>query len=555
MWNNEDISVLQEEVLSSIIPRTYDAIAVIDLNQQAMVFVLDKMMPNVDWTGQVVEYQGAMMAMVDSFLAPEEGETYLFNADINTIRHKLEKEKIYMYTQKLMTKDGKSKMKLFEYFYLDKEAGLVVTTTEDKSAFLERDTLTGEYNRHGFISAAKHVIRSGEYGDELAILYINIRGFRAVNDLFGVEEGDRVLRSVPYLLRSSSLNPYIIGRLSADHFVCLVNWSVLDEKHLSNLLSQTFVLNNHSIEIHGICGIYMIQDKTLAVNEMCDAAQLALSYIDDEYVRPFAIFDKGMQRVFREKAEVQNALRGAFEKGEFRVFYQPVYDVKTGDIASAEALVRWYRGDKGMVSPGVFIPCLEESGQISQMDLFVERSVLSFLADRQKDKKFMVPVSINMSQMDFYDEKLMTTMMEDITNTQLPRDYTRFEVTETAYANVVEHKGSILGDFRNMGIKFYLDDFGSGYSSFSSIRDYDFDVIKLDMGFVQKIGTSDRADGVIHSIISMAHLIGSKVVAEGVEEQSQFDFLVECGCDFIQGYYFSKPLPEEEFARLLDEAV
>ena len=155
--------------------------------------------------------------------------------------------------------------------------------------------------------------------------------------------------------------------------------------------------------------------------------------------------------------------------------------------------------------------------------------------------------------MDFYDKDMMASVLMDVSNTPLPMDYTRFEVTETAYSTVASNNRNALLDMKNIGVKFYLDDFGSGYSSFSTIRDYDFDIIKMDMGFVRKIGTSQKADAVIRSIIDMTHLIGSKVVAEGAETKEQVDFLREAGCDFIQGYYYSKPLPQEEFAKLLDE--
>ena len=160
-----------------------------------------------------------------------------------------------------------------------------------------------------------------------------------------------------------------------------------------------------------------------------------------------------------------------------------------------------------------------------------------------------MPVSVNMSQMDFFDKDMMASVFVDVSNTDLPVDYTRIEVTETAYSMVASNNRNVLLNMKNIGVKFYLDDFGSGYSSFSTIRDYD----KLDMGFVQKIGTTARANAVIQAIIDMAHAIGSKVVAEGAETKEQVDALRDMKCDYIQGYYFSKPLSEEEFEAVLNE--
>lgn len=254
-----------------------------------------------------------------------------------------------------------------------------------------------------------------------------------------------------------------------------------------------------------------------------------------------------------ERNDALRDLSHALEKKEFHVYYQPVYDAFSGEIASAEALVRWIREDGTMVSPGIFVPALEDSGRISQMDLFVERSVFSFLEERYHKGQFIVPVSVNMSQMDFFDKDMMASVFVDVSNTDLPVDYTRIEVTETAYSMVASNNRNVLLNMKNIGVKFYLDDFGSGYSSFSTIRDYDFDVVKLDMGFVQKIGTTARANAVIQAIIDMAHAIGSKVVAEGAETKEQVDALRDMKCDYIQGYYFSKPLSEEEFEALLNE--
>ena len=239
-------------------------------------------------------------------------------------------------------------------------------------------------------------------------------------------------------------------------------------------------------------------------------------------------------------------------KNEFTFFLQPRYELNTRKVIGAEALVRWKKADEEMVSPGIFVPALEDSGRISQMDLFVERSVLSFMEERYKKGQFIVPVSMNMSQMDFFDKDMMASVLLDVSNTDLPMDYTRFEVTETAYSTVASNNRNVLLDMKRIGVKFYLDDFGSGYSSFSTIRDYDFDVVKLDMGFVQKIGTTTKANAVIQAIIDMAHAIGSKVVAEGAETKEQVDALREMGCDYIQGFYFSKPLPQEEFEALLN---
>ena len=356
------------------------------------------------------------------------------------------------------------------------------------------------------------------------------------------------------VIHRSNLHPYAVGRIEADHFVCLVDPANINYEHLKQFLHQTLVFDQRSLDVYGVCGIYMIpaEERLDSVSNMCDRARMAKDYIEDEYVKPYAIFDQKMGSSYMERNDALRDISNALEKHEFQVYYQPVYDAFSGEIASAEALVRWKKADGEMVSPGIFVPALEDSGRISQMDLFVERSVLSFMEERYKKGQFIVPVSMNMSQMDFFDKDMMASVLLDVSNTDLPMDYTRFEVTETAYSTVASNNRNVLLDMKRIGVKFYLDDFGSGYSSFSTIRDYDFDVVKLDMGFVQKIGTTTKANAVIQAIIDMAHAIGSKVVAEGAETKEQVDALREMGCDYIQGFYFSKPLPQEEFEALLN---
>lgn len=432
---------------------------------------------------------------------------------------------------------------------------MILTTLKDVTILLEQDHLTGEANRYGFIRRARQVIRDTQLQCQFAIMYFNIKGFKAINELFGTEGGDLALREVVRTIHHSKLYPYAIGRVEADHFVCLVDAANINYENLKEQLHQVLTIQQRSMDVYAVCGIYMIpeHERMESVSNMCDRARIAKDYIEDEYVQPYAVFDASMSSSYMERNDALRDLSHALEKKEFHVYYQPVYDAFSGEIASAEALVRWIREDGTMVSPGIFVPALEDSGRISQMDLFVERSVFSFLEERYHKGQFIVPVSVNMSQMDFFDKDMMASVFVDVSNTDLPVDYTRIEVTETAYSMVASNNRNVLLNMKNIGVKFYLDDFGSGYSSFSTIRDYDFDVVKLDMGFVQKIGTTARANAVIQAIIDMAHAIGSKVVAEGAETKEQVDALRDMKCDYIQGYYFSKPLSEEEFEALLNE--
>lgn len=546
---------LHKKILEQLVQREYDYICVIDVKKQTVYVDADILGAEWNWTGKELNYYDARDLLIEAFLDNNDSRDYRHSSDIPYIVERLEQQEEYSFMFHFDVPGQRRNKKQWKFSYLNREEGLILTTLKDVTILLEQDHLTGEANRYGFIRRARQVIRDTQLQCQFAIMYFNIKGFKAINELFGTEGGDLALREVVRTIHHSKLYPYAIGRVEADHFVCLVDAANINYENLKEQLHQVLTIQQRSLDVYAVCGIYMIpeHERMESVSNMCDRARIAKDYIEDEYVQPYAVFDASMSSSYMERNDALRDLSHALEKKEFHVYYQPVYDAFSGEIASAEALVRWIREDGTMVSPGIFVPALEDSGRISQMDLFVERSVFSFLEERYHKGQFIVPVSVNMSQMDFFDKDMMASVFVDVSNTDLPVDYTRIEVTETAYSMVASNNRNVLLNMKNIGVKFYLDDFGSGYSSFSTIRDYDFDVVKLDMGFVQKIGTTARANAVIQAIIDMAHAIGSKVVAEGAETKEQVDALRDMKCDYIQGYYFSKPLSEEEFEALLNE--
>ena len=415
----------------------------------------------------------------------------------------------------------------------------------------ERDVLTGEFNRRGFVYKVHQILENS--GDtEYAIVFLNLKGFKAINELFSQAGGDLLLKKIPEHLQKSFLEPEVIARLEGDHFVSLVRKDNVDTAKLPEFSRISFEHSGKVFDVICRCGIYRIADKKNDVGLMCDRAKMAEQYITDEYSCPYAFFTDEMARNYISKAELTDGAYGALKNEEFCVFYQPIFDLKTRRIASAEALVRWKHAQYGMVSPGQFVPVLEETGMISKVDFYVDTHVKRFLDERIRDNRPVVPVSVNLSRMDFYDREMLDGLLENIHRSELPKSVLRYEVTESAYTTLADSDNVTLQKLQEMGIKILLDDFGSGYSSFSTICDYPFDILKLDMGFIRKLEQDEKTRSIISSIIDMAHSIGMKTVAEGVETEQQIKFLELQECDYIQGYYFSKPLPQEEFAKLLD---
>jgi len=424
---------------------------------------------------------------------------------------------------------------------------------QDVTTVLGRDVVTGEYTRMGFINAASQIIQKGAPDQRYALIYFNVRSFKAINELFGIKAGDQALRQITAALKDSLLRPLAIGRMESDHFTCLVAVENLDYDVLTGLCHQTYKRGGKLLHYTLSCGIYLTGKQAIGVSGMYDRAKMANERIQNEFARPYAVFNKVMRQEFLTREALNSELQHALTNREFKVYYQPIYDTRTRRIASAEALVRWIHPEHGIVSPGQFIPAFEKNGTISELDLYVTGHVHAFLEGRFETRRHLVPVAVNLSRVDFYDEAIMAAIQKHLKTSPLPRGLVNYEVTESAFVSLSENGLALLKEMKEAGARLLMDDFGSGYSSFSTMQAFSFDVIKLDMSFIQEVGQSQRADQIVQSMIELSHILGAKVVAEGAETAAQVDFLTAHGCDFIQGFYFSRPLPEAEFAALLDQ--
>lgn len=549
---------MSERYIDEVLPKMlyekeYEMVAVVDIEDKKVKIKEYLNSPRTNDRSNRYDYYSDKVAR--TFIAEEEREEFLERVNLESVCRRLDKQETYEFSiyHKLFSREKRLKKYTFRRVKMFDDCILV--TMEDITEIFERDVLTGGMNRKGFIRNAGKIIKNSKENEKFAILYYNINNFKAYNEMFGLTGGDEILRFMYHMLETSSLQPDIVARLEADHFVCLIREEKLDYEVLADTCKSYFNYKGKVISLNAKCGIYNVIDRNMEVVGMCDRAKLAKRYIKDEYLKPYEVFSRDMNEQYLDKSELIGNINTAFEKGEIKPFFQPVYEAKTGRLASAEALVRWVSTEKGVISPGLFIPALEETGHISQIDSYMEMTVRKFLEKRICKGLSIVPISINLSWMDLYDEGMMQDIIRSVKNSKLEKGIERFEVTETSYAALSNYGNNTLDILRDMGAKLYLDDFGSGFSSFSTVRDYEFDIIKLDMGFVQKItGDDAKVRNIIKSIIDMAHSVNMSVIAEGAETQVQVDFLVEAECDYIQGYYFSKPLTQEEFERLLDES-
>ena len=550
------VAYLIENVPQKIYQKDYENIIIIDAKREKMIKtdVLSSVIS--DYLKKEEAYEGYRSYSSHRAVVESERERFKKCVELSTIKEGLRKDKQYFFTIHETDKTGEVRLKRYSYIYIDERVDIIVGAREDITEFSEKDVLTGGYNRRGFIRITERLLNEVPDRTKYAVLFFNVKNFKAVNELFGVESGDVVLQNIFRTLTHSKLSPVITARVESDHFVCLVENKNLDFEELTSVCDNKFVKDGKCMNLIIRCGIFYVEEKPMKISGMIDRAKLAKRYITDEYVQPYMVYDHSMQVAYIDKAKLAGELQEGIAKEQFKVYYQPVIDTKTGKIASAEALIRWIHPDKGFISPALFIPALEENGHISELDFYVLKKVWQFINDRCKNNKFVVPISVNLSWMDFYDEIMMEKILKEMDHfRENGREHmARFEITETSYAAIRENRSGILESLRIKNAKILLDDFGSGFSSFGMLQDYDFDILKIDMSFIRKIGENPKTKSIVHSIIGMAHEIGIKTVAEGVETEEQVSFLRQSGCDYIQGYYYSKPLPEEEFVEFLEKA-
>lgn len=550
------VAYLIENVPQKIYQKDYENIIIIDAKREKMIKtdVLSSVIS--DYLKKEEAYEGYRSYSSHRAVVESERERFKKCVELSTIKEGLCKDKQYFFTIHETDKTGEVRLKRYSYIYIDERVDIIVGAREDITEFSEKDVLTGGYNRRGFIRITERLLNEVPDRTKYAVLFFNVKNFKAVNELFGVESGDVVLQNIFRTLTHSKLSPVITARVESDHFVCLVENKNLDFEELTSVCDNKFVKDGKCMNLIIRCGIFYVEEKPMKISGMIDRAKLAKRYITDEYVQPYMVYDHSMQVSYIDKAKLAGELQEGIAKEQFKVYYQPVIDTKTGKIASAEALIRWIHPDKGFISPALFIPALEENGHISELDFYVLKKVWQFINDRCENNKFVVPISVNLSWMDFYDEIMMEKILKEMDRfRENGREHmARFEITETSYAAIRENRSGILESLRIKNAKILLDDFGSGFSSFGMLQDYDFDILKIDMSFIRKIGENPKTKSIVHSIIGMAHEIGIKTVAEGVETEEQVSFLRQSGCDYIQGYYYSKPLPEEEFVEFLEKA-
>ena len=418
--------------------------------------------------------------------------------------------------------------------------------------YIELDSLTGIYNREAFYRRTAALLQQ-RTKTAYEILYFDISCFKVINAFFHVDTGNLLLKTAANFFRSISEGKGLCGRLEADHFVLCMPEEAVDIKKLIRELDRAVGALHIGHTILFYAGVYPVEHVFLPVDRMCDRAHMAMNTVKGQYVRRYAYYDEKMRRKLYEEQEILREMDFALAERQFCVYFQPIYSLQQHCAISAEALVRWIHPEKGLISPGRYIPLFERNGFVVQIDHFVWESVCQFLQDQKEKGGQLIPVSVNVSRLNFFDDHLFAYITGLLEKYHLDPELLKLEITESAYMDRPYQLLKIMRKFRSYGFKIMMDDFGSGYSSLNMLKDVEVDILKVDMKFVQDIERSKRAAAVVRGIVQLAENLQMDTVMEGVETQSQLDALQAMGCNLIQGYYFSRPLPKEEFIRLLDK--
>ena len=415
------------------------------------------------------------------------------------------------------------------------------------------DALTGLYNREAFFKEAT-LLLGARYDINYCIVCMDISCFKIINDLFHMETGNLILRTAAKYFEEV-LNPRtsISCRADADHFILCVPTEELQIEQIIRDLDKLIQDLHISHNILFFAGIYPIEKRDLPIEQMCDRAGMALKKIKGSYLTRYAYYDAKMRDEMIKSLLITSNLEIALLEHQFTIFLQPIFDPKNNTIVSAEALVRWFHPIHGMVPPNKFIPVCEQNGFVVRLDRFVWEEACRFQRKRLDEGKPVVPISVNLSRLNFYSLDLPDFLSFLLVKYELEPWMLKLEVTESAYTDDQVQLLDMISTFKSLGFSVLMDDFGSGYSSLNMLKDMPLDTIKVDMAFIRELGKNDRVATILKFIIELGSALGMSVVVEGVETQEQCDYVASLGKVAIQGYYFSRPLPMADYEKLLDK--
>ncbi len=422
---------------------------------------------------------------------------------------------------------------------------------------LQYDSLTGLPNRSLFMDRiGQAMINAQRQGQSVAILSLGMDGFTRINDGLGHAFGDRVLRETGQRLKAALRNSDSIARMEGDQFDCLVVMRSSDDgvivtEKLLKALKEPFVLDGQDVSLTASIGITVFPSDGREADVLLKQAESAMRHCKRTGGDSYQFYSHEMHDRAKRRIDVENALRAALENEEFILHYQPKVDVLSSKIVGAEALIRWQHPERGLVPPGEFIPIAEDSGLIGPIGAWVMRETCRQNREWLDKGLDAVRISVNMAAPQFRERDVVMQVATILAGSGLPADYLELEITEGLLIGDLDAIEEKLHGFRELGLRIAIDDFGTGYSSLSYLSRFPITTLKIDRAFVHDIESNKSTAEIARAIIGLSRGLDLEVVAEGAETAEHINFLTEQGCDTVQGFFYSRPLPALEFEQML----
>ena len=409
------------------------------------------------------------------------------------------------------------------------------------------DKLTGLYNNDYFCDKVQEILKSNPE-TEYYMLCSDVKDFKLINDSFGKAIGDRVLNSIAWKLREKTTKDTLYCRQSGDKFCILIEKDNYDEKVFIELAKEVSMTDGIHYPINMQIGVYKIEDRTISTSTMIDRAGMAIAENKEDYQNKIFYYDDKIRETKYWEQRLSGELENAIAENQLKVYLQAQCNGE-GKVIGSEALIRWLHPAEGMIPPFRFIPMFEQNGLISKVDLFVWEEAARLLRKWKDEGNGEYYISVNISPADFYFLDIYKEFVNIVKKYDINPSRLKLEITETVIMKDVESRLMIVENLRDFGFTVEMDDFGSGYSSLNMLKDISVDVLKLDMGFLYKTKDEEKSRKIIGMIVQLSKALDMPVICEGVETQSQFEFLKSIKCDYFQGYLFAKPVPVEEFEK------
>lgn len=416
-------------------------------------------------------------------------------------------------------------------------------------SLLEHDELTGLYTAASFYKKARERIQKEPDGT-FDVILLDIDRFKLVNELFGREAGDTLLKAIAFLIIGlEHAEDGILAHFVADTFFVFMP----SEYHFYEILQKKMaeLLREYPlpIQLHEKLGVYPVTERELSVEKMCDRARLAMGMLQIRLDQHIAIYDQVFHESLIREQKILDSVHSSLKNQEFEMYLQPKVKLPGGELMGAEALIRWNHPEMGWISPGIFIPILERNGYIYKVDQYIWESACHFQAMRREHGLRLFPISVNVARMDLYQDDLTDVLTQMLKRYQLDPKLIHLEVIERNYVEDSEKMFRVLTGLRDAGFLIEMDDFGTGESSLAMAARLPVDYLKLDRQFVVEDVHDKRHREVIRFIMNMAKALNVQVISEGIETKEQAELMYDMGCDFAQGFYYSRPRP---YMELLD---